>query len=140
MSTLSDRRFNTELIKLLDNVVTVKTKSGETFTGVLIGYDRGTLSLCLSDVKINKKKYHRVFISGNNVLEILKEESIIDLKKIAEELNKVFPNMVEYYEDAGMIMVVKQVKVTREGVEGKGPIAERVKTIYERLIKESTVR
>ncbi len=139
MSSIPGRRFNAELIKLLDTKVVVKTRSGSEYTGTLMGYDIETLSLCLADVRVGDKKYHRVFISGGNLLEILKEEGVIDLKRVANEIEKAFPNMVEYYEEPEMIIVMKRVKVTRNGVEGTGPIAERVRQIYERMVKEPGV-
>ncbi len=134
MSSIPERRFNSELIKLLDSVVTVKTKDGE-YTGTLLGYDSDTFSICLANVKTKDRKYHRIFISGGNILEILREEGAIDLKKIAEEMEKQFPNMVELYEEAGVILVMKRIKVTKNGVEGSGPVADRVRAIYEKIVK-----
>ena len=49
--------------------------------------------------------------------------------------------MVKYYEEARVIVVANRVKVTEEGVvEGTGPIAERVRKIYEEYVAEKGLK
>ena len=44
--------------------------------------------------------------------------------------------MVRYIPEARVITVMERIRVTEKGVEGAGPIAERVRTIYERFVEE----
>ncbi len=131
-------RFLRELAALLDKTVSVKTIHGKTYLGKLIGYDPNTLSLCLSEAKDNQGTvYARVFIRGDVISEIIRQEEPFDLKGLAERLEKMFPNMVKLYEEAGVIVVMDRIRVTEEGVvEGSGPVAERVKRVYEQFVAE----
>jgi hypothetical protein len=64
-------------------------------------------------------------------------EAGIDMQKLAERLNRVFPNMVRYIKEADVILVMDRIRVTRSGVvEGSGPAAERVQKVFEEFIKE----
>ncbi len=132
-------RFLRELASLLDKTVSVKTVHGRTYFGKLIGYDPNTLSLCLSEAKDEQGSvYARVFIRGDVISEIIRHEEPFDLRGLAERLKKVFPpDMIELYEDAGVIVVMNKIRVTEEGViEGSGPVAERVRRIYEQFVAE----
>jgi len=45
---------------------------------------------------------------------------------------------VRFYPEAGVIVVMDKIRVDETGViEGSGPAAERVQSIYERFIKEA---
>ncbi|MEM4530132.1 MAG: Lsm family RNA-binding protein, partial [Candidatus Methanomethylicaceae archaeon] len=98
--------------------------------------DFSNLNICLSDVLIEGEKYPRVVINGNAISEIILKEKPFDLKGLSDRLSKLFPNMVKYYEDAGFIMVMDRIKVTAEGVEGSGPMYERVKKVYDQYVIE----
>ena len=43
---------------------------------------------------------------------------------------------MKLYEDSGLVVVLERVKVTEKGVEGTGPVADRVSSIYVRFVKE----
>ena len=133
---LAARRFSTELSSLLDKKVKVITASGSSYEGKLIAYDQNTLTLILANAKDDKgDAYARVLINGNYVAQLLRLEEPFDLKGLAEALEKAFPNMVTLHEDAGVITVMDRVRVTESGVvEGSGPIAERVKRIFEEFV------
>ncbi|MHA2016049.1 MAG: Lsm family RNA-binding protein, partial [Candidatus Thorarchaeota archaeon] len=46
------------------------------------------------------------------------------------ELEKVFPpGGVRYFPDTGVIVVMNKIRVTPEGVDGSGPLYERVAAI-----------
>ncbi|MEM0232694.1 MAG: Lsm family RNA-binding protein [Candidatus Nezhaarchaeales archaeon] len=133
---LASRRFLTELSSLLDKRVKVVMTSGSSYEGKLIAYDQNTLSLILANAKDeNGSIYARVLINGHYVAQILRLEEPFDLKGLAEVLEKAFPNMVVLHEDAGVITVMDRVRVSEAGViEGSGPIAERVKKIFEEFV------
>ncbi|MHA2362888.1 MAG: Lsm family RNA-binding protein [Candidatus Hodarchaeales archaeon] len=78
---------------------------------------------------------HKVFININEVSQIVIEEAPFDLVGLTSELEKVFrqPGHVKFYEESGLIVVLDRVRVTEKGVEGAGPVADRVRAIYERF-------
>ncbi|MEM0240124.1 MAG: Lsm family RNA-binding protein [Candidatus Nezhaarchaeales archaeon] len=133
---LASRRFLTELSSLLDKKVKVIISSGSSYEGKLIAYDQSTFSLILANAKDERGNvYARVLINGHYVTQILRLEEPFDLKGLAEVLEKAFPNMVVLHEDAGVITVMDRVRVSEAGViEGSGPIAERVKRIFEEFV------
>ena len=85
-----------------------------------------------------KKSFHKLFINSRLVGTIIIEEVPFDLAGLARELEKVFrrPGDVKLYEDSGLVVVLERVKVTEKGVEGSGPVADRVNSIYVRFVKE----
>lgn len=137
--SVAQRKFFSEVAALSDRNVIVMTAAGKKFSGMLIGINPDTLSLCLSEAKDEEGKVsHRVFLNGNVVAQILTVEKPFDLKALADRLEKVFPTMVKLYEDKGFIWVMDKVKVTEKGVvEGSGPAAERVERVYAQFIGES---
>lgn len=136
--SIAQRKFFTEVAGLVDSSVVVVTTTGKTYGGTLVGVNPDSLSLCLADVKTEEDRVlHRVFLNGSVVAEILSVEKPFDLKALSERLEKVFPTMVRLYEDNGFIWVMDKVKVTEKGVvEGSGPAAERVQSVYEHFIGE----
>ena len=137
--SVAQRKFFTEVSALADKNVIVVTVGGKKFSGILIGINPDTLSLCMSEAKDEEGKIaHRLFLNGNNVSQILTIEKPFDLKALAERLEKVFPTMVRLYEDKGFIWVMDKVKITEKGVvEGSGPAAERVQKVYEQFMGEA---
>ena len=132
------RKFFGEVAALLDKTVMVVTMDGKSYSGTLVGIDPETLSLCLAEAKDEKGTVvHRVFLNGSAVASISAIEKPFDLKALAERLEKVFPTLVRLYEDKGFIWVMDKIKVTEKGViEGSGPAAERVQTVYEHFVSE----
>jgi len=137
--SIAQRRFLSEVSTLIDKTVTVITVSGIKYTGVLSGINPDTLSLCLSDAKDEKgNELPKVVLSGSVVAQILAVEKAFDLKGLAERLEKVFPRMVRLYEKEGFIWVMDRIKVTADGVvEGSGPIAERVRRVYDQFVAQT---
>lgn len=134
--TTGGRKFISELNGLVDKTVKVITTRGVSYEGKLLGFDSSNLSVCLEDVTVNKEKFARAIIRGDAISEILLKEKPFDMKGLSERLQKLFPNMVKYYEDAGFITVMDRIRVTPEGVEGTGPMVERVKKVYEQHLLE----
>ena len=137
MSILAARRFTEELNALLQKSVCVITSDGREFRGTLLGFDPETFSLCLGDAVVGENRFPRLFINGNNIVNVCVEEEPFDLKGLAERLERVFPKMVRLHEEAGVIVVMDKIRVTEKGiVEGSGPAAERVQKVYEEFVKE----
>jgi small nuclear ribonucleoprotein (snRNP)-like protein len=137
--SVAQRRFFSEITSLADKSVVVVTAAGTKFSGTLVGVNPDTLSLCLSEAKdAEGKLFHRVFLNGSSVTQILTVEKPFDLRALADRLEKVFPTMVKLYEDKGFIWVMDKVKVTEKGVvEGSGPAAERVEKVYTQFVGEA---
>lgn len=138
MSAIASKRFADEFSSVLDKVVRVYLSNGLWFEGRVAAFNPSDYSLWLYDVRDEKgRSIPKMFVSGGSIVSIEVIEAGPDLSRLAEKLNKVFPNMVRYIREADVILVMDRIRVTREGVvEGTGPAAERVKKIYEEWVAE----
>jgi small nuclear ribonucleoprotein (snRNP)-like protein len=134
--TTGGRRYIGELNGFIDKNVKVVTTRGTTYDGKLVGFDPSTLSIVLEDTSLGNEKFSRVIIRGESVSEVLLKERPFDMKGLSDRLSKLFPNMVKYYEDAGFVTVMDRIRVTIDGVEGTGPMVERVKKVYDQYVVE----
>jgi len=140
MSLISRSRFAEEATSLLNKTVTVITIDGKKYTGVLTGLDPDRLNLSLRDARDEKGSVmYRLIINGSIIAQVYTSERPLNLRNLAERLERVFPRLVKLYEDQGVIVVMDKIRVTEKGViEGSGPAAERVQKIYEEFIREAT--
>ena len=137
-SSLATRNFFKQLAMLVEMPVKVTTSLNKTYLGVLKGYDPASLSVCLVDTKDEKgTPFDNIFIMGRYMIDLMLAEKPFDLNGLTLEIGKLFPpGEVKYDEEARVITVLNKVKVTEKGVEGTGPIAERVQKIYEKYVEE----
>ena len=137
--SVAQRKYFSEITALADKNVIVLTAAGKKLSGILLGINPDTMSLCLAEAKDEEgKALHRVFLNGNSVTQILSVEKPFDLKALSGRLEKVFPTMVKLYEDKGFIWVMDKVKITEKGVvEGSGPAAERVEKVFVQFMGEA---
>ncbi len=140
MSAIISKKFSDELSTLVGKKVRVMLSSGACFEGMVIALNPSDYSLWLGEAREkNGEFYDRVFISGKSMEYLMVLEAGPDLSKLAERLNRVFPNMVRYIKEADVILVMDRIRVTKDGiVEGTGPAAERVKKVYEEWLSEET--
>ncbi|MCS7125815.1 MAG: Lsm family RNA-binding protein [Aigarchaeota archaeon] len=140
MSAIASKRFSDEFSSLLDKQIRVNLVTGGSLEGRLSAYNPTDYSLWLSDVKeVSGKHIPKIFISGRSIMSIEVIEAGPSLEKLAEKINKVFPNMVRYIREADVILVMDRIRVTKDGVvEGSGPAAEKVQKIYEEWLTEET--
>ncbi len=138
MSAIASKRFSDEFASLLDKPVRVYLSNGVWFEGKVSAYNSGDYSLWLADARDEKgREIPKLFISGGSIVTIEVVEAGPDLDRLVEKLEKVFPNMVRYVKEAGVILVMDRVRVTKDGVvEGRGPVADRVQKIYEEWLQE----
>jgi len=134
--TTGGRRYIGELNMFIDKNVKVVTARGIAYDGKLVGFDPSTLSVVLEDTSFGNEKYSRAVIRGEAISEILLKEKPFDMRGLSDRLSKLFPNMVKYYEDAGFVTVMDRIRVTVEGVEGTGPMVDRVKKVYDQYVIE----
>ena len=136
------RHFFKELASLIGATVVVSTNTGKTLTGKMRGYDPATLSVVLADAHDDKENlYHRIVVTGHTILEVVKTEDPFDLKGLAGQLETLFPpGEVRFLEDARVIVVLNKVRVTEQGVEGTGPLADRIRKVYTRFVEEQDTK
>lgn len=136
MSKEAQRKFLLDLAELLERPVVIITKDGKTFEGVLSGFDHPSLNISLLDVKVSDKTYPKVIIKGDVIAEIIaKEKPLFDAREFARILERYFPNLVKVYEETGIVVIGEKIKVTEKGVEGVGPIADRVRKLFNDYIE-----
>ncbi|GAB6946520.1 Lsm family RNA-binding protein [Vulcanisaeta sp. JCM 16161] len=137
MSLLADatRRFNAELLNMVNKEVRVTTSTGTTYQGMLVGID-SSLNIMLVDAVNNKnERFSRVLVMSHAIVDIVLVQEFVDLREFARYIDKYFPGMVKYVEEANVVQV-GNVKVTTAGVEGSGPLAKRVKELFDEFMSK----
>jgi len=135
-SAFASKRFTDEFAALLDRVVKVTTLHGS-YQGRLLAYSPTDYSLWVSDARDDKGELlSKVFLAGQSVVRIELVESGPDMTKLVDRLNRLFPNLVNYLRESDTILVMDRIRVTREGVTGEGPAAEKVKRIFDEFMKD----
>ncbi|MHA1298297.1 MAG: Lsm family RNA-binding protein [Candidatus Helarchaeota archaeon] len=137
MSQTAESRFFKEMAGMLNSIIKVITKD-KIYEGTFLGYDRKSMSVCLGTAEDDEgREYPKIIIYGSSILEIIETGKAFDLKALAEDLDKLFPKgEVQYSPEARVIMVLNKIKVTEFGVEGSGPLAERVRNVYDRFVEQ----
>ena len=140
MAAVTGRKFFEELGQLVGKPVIVEDASGKNYEGTLLGYDSQSMSVALGSVKGSQGTlYHRLFLTGNNIARIMATDTPFNLDGLKERLERVFPNMVQPFPEAGVLVVMNKIRVNETGViEGTGPAASRVQDIYNRFIQETS--
>jgi len=137
------KRFVNELLNVIDKYVIVKLDNGGFYEGTLLGVDVGerlSLHLVLGNAKDSSGNiYYRVFIHGNRISEIIaKEQPIFDPDEfssyIMSKLN-LPPGSVKVIKDANMVVVYDKYKVSEGGVEGAGPLASKLYSLYQEYVE-----
>ncbi len=139
------RRFTVKLNTLLDKVIIVKLVNGRTYKGKLAGFDQSTLSIALEAAVDNENNNWPIaIIYGSTISEILVEEgSIFSAKEFSEFLIKhggIPPHQIRVYEDINVVEIARSVKVSKDGVEGAGPLAHRINTLFREYMRRKGVR
>jgi small nuclear ribonucleoprotein (snRNP)-like protein len=133
------RAFNRELAAVVGATIEVTTKEGKTYQGTLKGIDQSTLSIVLSDVTVvgGGTNVPKLFIYGSSISAFSVAQREISLEGLAKELEKTFPpGGVSFYPETGVIVVMNKIRITPEGVDGSGPLYERVAAIADDWLKE----
>ncbi|MHA2249847.1 MAG: Lsm family RNA-binding protein [Candidatus Kariarchaeaceae archaeon] len=137
MSSNLGRAFATELNAFVQKNIVVTTKDGNVIVGRLIGMSPENMSLILGEAISGKKKHHRIFIAGDTIAELTLGEAPFNMNKLREELEKIFKKTgVRYFDDTRTIVVMDRYRVTEEEVEGEGPVADRIRRIWQAFHEE----
>jgi len=134
------RRFVSRLNSLLDRSVTIKLTNGRYYTGKRTGYDPTTYSVMLESAKDNEGNLWPVsIIYGGNISEILIGESeIFNAKEFSEFLirfGNIEKHLIKVYDDINVVEVGKNIKVSKDGVEGSGPLAQKIYSIFREYLR-----
>lgn len=139
MST-AENKFFREIANLIGSRVKIQTnyQNNKAYTGVFEAYERSTMSVILKSANDQDGNlYDKIVIYGSWIQYMIETEKPFDLKGLAESLSRLFPpGEVDYIESAGSIMILNKIKVTEDGVQGKGPLAERVRKAYDEFVAE----
>jgi len=132
------RAFNRELAAVVGATIEVVINTGKTYAGTLKGIDQNTLSIVLSDVVADgETNIPKIFIYGSSIVSFSVAEREISLEGLAKELEKTFPpGGVQFYPDTGIILVMNKIRISKDGIEGSGPLYERVAVIADDWLKE----
>ena len=121
-------------MSMLNKKVQVITTNGNVYKGLLVGLD-DRLNIILADVITEKnERFPRMLIMNHVITQISLLEEKLDLREFARYLEKYFPGMVKYVEEANIVLVGDKVRVSEIGVEGTGPMAKRVKEIFDEYL------
>jgi small nuclear ribonucleoprotein (snRNP)-like protein len=132
------RAFNRELAAVVGATVEVVINTGKSYAGTLKGIDQNTLSIVLSDVVADgETNIPKIFLYGSSIVSFSVAEREISLEGLAKELEKTFPpGGVQFYPDTGIILVMNKIRISKDGIEGSGPLYERVAVIADDWLKE----
>jgi small nuclear ribonucleoprotein (snRNP)-like protein len=132
------RAFNRELAAVVGATVEVAINTGKTYSGTLKGIDQNSLSIVLSDVVADgETSIPKIFIYGSSIVTFSVAEREISLEGLVKELEKTFPpGGVQFYPDTGIILVMNKIRISKDGIEGSGPLYERVAVIADDWLKE----
>ena len=132
------RAFNRELAAVVGATVEVAINTGKTYSGTLKGIDQNSLSIVLSDVIADgETSIPKIFIYGSSIVTFSVAEREISLEGLVKELEKTFPpGGVQFYPDTGIILVMNKIRISKDGIEGSGPLYERVAVIADDWLKE----
>jgi len=138
MATVS-RKLVSEVTSWQGKRIKVRLIDGRMYEGVVEAIDHPSFNILLSDV-VNEKgeKLYKVLIRGQQISEvIIPQQDIFNAEEFArllqEEL-KLAPGAIKVYPEIETVMVFNSIKVTRNGVEGSGPLAQKVYSIFEKYM------
>ncbi|AHC51049.1 Sm ribonucleo [Sulfolobus acidocaldarius SUSAZ] len=133
------RRISGDLGSLLDKTIIVKLNNNKVYSGVLSSFEVSPFMISLLNAKDNDNNiYYKVIINGNMITEILvKSAPLFDPREFADVITKELnlrTTDIKVYEEAGVVTILDRVKVTENGVEGSGPLAQKVYDIFNSYI------
>ena len=133
------RTFNRELASVVGSSIEVAIKDGKKYSGILKGIDQNSLSIVITEVVdlSDGTTIPKMFIYGDNIVSFSIAEKEVSIEGLAKELEKTFPpGGVRFFPETGVIVVMNKIRITPEGVDGSGPLYERVAAIADDWLKE----
>ncbi len=134
----ASQSFAKELNLFLNENIIIETLKGETIEGVIVAYDPETISVIIEEAVFNETAFDRMMVNGSSITKIYLKEKRFDLNKLKAEIEKSFPNLVEYRKELGIILVMNRIRVNETGVQGDpGPATDRVKKIFNAFLEQT---
>ena len=79
----------------------------------------------------------KIFIYGANIVAFSVAEKEISLEGLAKELEKQFPpGGIQFFQDRQIIVVMNKIRISSDGVDGHGPLYERVYQVAEPWLRD----
>lgn len=141
ISSQASRDFNKEIATSLGSNVKVVLKQeypSHYMVGVLTGFEINTQSISLEEVKDEKnKKYEKLFIRGDSWATFSVEGEPFPMERLAKRLEKVLPgNEIVINDDNTISVLGGKIRITENGVQGKGPTKSRIESVYNAFMSE----
>lgn len=131
-----NRNYNQELANLLDAIIKVHISDDKFFVGQMKGVsDNG--DIIIEGAKSEKGILIPKVIINSGMWELITvEEEPFPMEALAERISKIFPKgHVNHIKDQNIISILNgKIKVDENGVQGEGPSAERIETIYNQFV------
>ncbi len=129
-----------ELGSMLGKRVLVRLTNGKSYEGILAGFDHPEVNVILLNVHDQDgATYPKVFVRGSVVSEIIAMETpLFDPKEFAEYITRKLNLHVgdaKPYPDAGIVVVLNNIRVSEKGVEGSGPLANKINSLLEEYLE-----
>nr|MDO8111439.1 Lsm family RNA-binding protein [Candidatus Sigynarchaeota archaeon] len=131
--------YNKEMLNMLEAKVKIQLKNKENFfvTGMLKGFSKNDSIFLTNAEDTSGNKFTKLVINGSNWISISLESTPFPMEGLFQRLKNVFPaGQVKYMPEIQAISVMGKINVTDKGVNGEGPLFERVKSIYDQYISE----
>jgi len=130
-----NRRIVQELQSLVGRRIEVILIDGKKYSGLLVGFEHPDFNILLSEVKIGEDEViPRLILLGKVIAEIRAYEiSLFNPREFAEYLIRQLglrKDAVKVLEDAGVVLIYNNVRVTEGGVEGSGTLAAKVNYVF----------
>ncbi|AFH43041.1 Like-Sm ribonucleoprotein, core [Fervidicoccus fontis Kam940] len=137
---MASKRVFSELNALLDKQVTIKLKDGRTIKGTLYGFD-DKLNILLKNATENEgnSSVPTMLIYSDYIAYLSAIEAPIFnpdefARLIVSKLN-IREADIKTYPEAGVLVILNNIRVSDKGVEGSGPLAHKIYGLYTEYIE-----
>ncbi len=132
------RRMFSELNALLDKEVVVKLKAGKTVKGVFYGFDQN-LNILLKNATEEDQTYPMILIYADGILSLAAAESPLfnpeEFARIVASKLNIRESDIKVFPEAGVVVVLNNIRVSEKGVEGSGPLAHKIYGLFTEYIE-----
>lgn len=140
MSMVSvSRKLVSEITGWQGKKIKIRLIDGRMYEGIVEAIEHPSFNILLCDA-VNEKgdRFYRVLIRGQQISEIIIPQQDIfnaeEFARILQEELKLAPGAIKVYPEIETVMVFNSIKVTRNGVEGSGPLAQKVYSVFEKYM------
>ena len=141
MSSQITREFNKEMAVALNaNVKVILEIDYPThfYIGKMTGFEMGSQSICLTNAKDDKNnKFDKIVIQGSKWISFTLEGAPFPMQELAARLRKILPGeAIEIANDNTVTLLGGKIKISENGVEGRGPTKNRVQTVFDNFLAD----